>query len=769
MANNKHINTDFNIQILRTVLRRSWYWIIIFPVLLLTLGYFYLRYSIPIYESAAVIQIQENDQGKEILALENVGGNKNTLSKNIELLKSPILFESAVKRLKLAVCFYNKGSIISSQLYNDNSIWYKDLLIKDSTILEKTIKISYSNQEFYLNYEHGNQTIKQAFKVNQKVTTPHFELFIGASNEFEPLKNGNVYFVIKNINSLISQLSPNLKITPLNLEAQTIDVRFESNNATLAKDIVDAVVSEFFIFDEQRTKKSTENVISFLNTQLDSLSKELKTARDSIVYFQQKNKLSDPDATAGQLIQKIDEIDDVLAQERNSLLVLKSIKNRINATTTEKQLNTILIEIQNENYSGTVSGQIEELKQIKRERDLLLTKVQVNNPEIKNKEDQIAQIVANIKQSIEILENKLERSVQLSAQKKAETETEYIGMPQKKIEFSRLKSTEELYDKYYSMLMEKKTQYAITNAGYEPINRVLTNASVSPAPIKPIKSMIYVLCGFLGVIISLGIIAVKYLFYNEIDTVKDIELLLKGKVNVIGELPQTKMDSEHSQIRVKKNKNTRLSEILRSMRTNIRFIKPNYKTISVTSTVSGEGKTFVSLNLASIIAFSDKKTVIIDLDLRKPKIHHAFDVTNNIGASNYLAQQNTIDECIKKTKNENLDLITSGTIPPNPSELILSNRFDDMIAELGEKYDVIVIDMPPVGIVSDGMPVMAKVDIPIYVFRSGYSKREYTQKAKELVELLDFKAINIVVNGVKKNSISAYGTYGKNNYYTDDE
>ncbi len=769
MANNKHINTDFNIQILRTVLRRSWYWIIIFPVLLLTLGYFYLRYSIPIYESAAVIQIQENDQGKEILALENVGGNKNTLSKNIELLKSPILFESAVKHLKLAVCFYNKGSIISSQLYNDNSIWYKDLLIKDSTILEKTIKISYSNQEFYLNYEHGNQTIKQAFKVNQKVTTPHFELFIGASNEFEPLKNGNVYFVIKNINSLISQLSPNLKITPLNLEAQTIDVRFESNNATLAKDIVDAVVSEFFIFDEQRTKKSTENVISFLNTQLDSLSKELKTARDSIVYFQQKNKLSDPDATAGQLIQKIDEIDDVLAQERNSLLVLKSIKNRINATTTEKQLNTILIEIQNENYSGTVSGQIEELKQIKRERDLLLTKVQVNNPEIKNKEDQIAQIVANIKQSIEILENKLERSVQLSAQKKAETEAEYIGMPQKKIEFTRLKSTEELYDKYYSMLMEKKTQYAITNAGYEPINRVLTNASVNPAPIKPIKSMIYVLCGFLGVIISLGIIAVKYLFYNEIDTVKDIELLLKGKVNVIGELPQTKIDSEHSQIRVKKNKNTRLSEILRSIRTNIRFIKPNYKTISVTSTVSGEGKTFVSLNLASIIAFSDKKTVIIDLDLRKPKIHHAFDVTNNIGASNYLAQQNTIDECIKKTKNENLDLITSGTIPPNPSELILSKRFDDMIAELGAKYDVIVIDMPPVGIVSDGMPVMAKVDIPIYVFRSGYSKREYTQKAKELVELLDFKAINIVVNGVKKNSISAYGTYGKNNYYTDDE
>lgn len=768
MKNYSHINKEFNPRILKTIVKRNWYWLVIIPILFISLGFIYLRYTKPVFESNAIIQIQNDDQGKQILEIENINNTKNALSSNIELLKSTVLFENAIKKLDLDVCFFNKGNVITSQVYGGNSLYYKDLTIKDSAIIEKKINIlnNKNGENYTVNYEMSGKTQSYPLSLGKKIVTPHFELVLNCNNGFEkPIREESIYFIIKSAGALTSQLSSNLKIAPVNQEAQTIDVRFESDNAVLAYDLVNAIVEEFFVFDELLKKKSAENVITFLNNQLDSLSKELNTARDSIVFFQQKNKLNNPDNAADQLIQKLDTLDDNLYQLDNRITILKSIKSRINKVISEDQLEIILIEIQNESYSGTIGNQITELKKIISERDLLLTQVQKGNPEIKNKEKQIQQKINEVKKSIDILESKLKRSLQTSKEKKSELESEYLLMPEKKIEFSRLKSTEELYNKYYSMLMEKKTQYAISNAGYEPSSRVLNKASINSAPIRPNIATIYTLCVFLGVFIGLIILVVKYVFYNTIDTAKDIEQLLHGKVNIIGEVPHTNMTSDFSQVRIKKNKATRLSEILRSLRSNIQFINSDYKTVSVSSTVSGEGKTFIALNIAAVIAYSGKKVIIIDLDLRKPKIHLGFNTTNIIGASNYLANQNTIDECIKKTDIENLDLMTAGSIPPNPSELILKKEFDNLIAELSLIYDVIVIDTPPIGIVSDGIPVMSKVDVPIYVFRAGYSKREYTRKASEVTRLLKLPAINVVLNGVKNNSHSAYGSYGRNNYY----
>ncbi len=769
MKNYSHINKEFNPHILKIILKRHWYWLIIIPAIFITLGFLYLRYTKPVYESSAVIQIQNDDQGKQILEIENINNTKSILSSNIELLKSPVLLESAINRLNLDVCFFNKGNVITSQIYGGNSLFYKDLTIKDSAIIEKKISVTYNNKDtksFFAHYELSGKKYSYPFSIGEKLITPHFELTLDCNNEFfEPIREGNIYFVIKSIGSLTAQFGPNLKIVPVNQEAQTIDIRFESDNASLAHDVVSAIVEEFFVFDELLKKKSAENVINFLNNQLDSLSKELNIARDSIVFFQQRNKLNNPDNAAEQLIQKLDTLDDNLFQLSNRLSILKSIKSRINSVINEGQLEVILIEIQNEEYAGTIGGQIGELKKIIADRDQLLTQVQKSNPEIINKEKLIHQKINEVKKSIEILVSKLERSYQLSKDKKASLEADYLLMPEKKIEFTRLKSTEELYAKYYSMLMEKKTQYAISNAGYQPSSRVLSKATINSSPIKPNTTMIYALCAFLGIVIGFIILAVKYVFYNVIDTKKDIEQLLHGKVNIIGEIPQVTMSSEHSLIKVKKNKATRLSEILRNLRSNIQFINSNYKTISVSSTVSGEGKTFVTLNLSAIIAHSGKKVILIDLDLRKPKIHLGFNTTNITGVSNYLANQNTLDECIKHTEIENLDLMTAGTIPPNPSELILKAEFDKLIVELSQRYDVIIMDTPPVGIVSDGIPIMSKVDVPIYVFRAGYSKREYTIQTSEIIHLLKLKSINVILNGVKNNSGSIYGSYGRNNYY----
>lgn len=766
MANHSYINKEFNPLILTTVLKRNWYWILVFPIIAFTLGYFYLRYTKPIYDSNSIIQIQETDQGKQVLNIENLNSSQNALSSNIELLKSPVLFQAAVNRLDLEVVFYNKGNVITSQLYGSSSLCYKDLNIVDSAIIERKIEISGKKNNFFINYELEGKKFKQAFEIGKKIQTPHFEMTINCGDaDYGPLNEGNIFFSIKNTEVLAKQLHPNLQIIPLNREAQTIEVRFEADNANLARDIVEAVVEEFFIFDEQLKKKSAENVIYFLDSQLDSLSKELNVARDSIVYFQQVNKLNSPESKAEQLIHKLDTLDENIQQARLSLVILQNIKSKINEAVSEKQLEYILIEVQNEGYSGTVGTQITDLSKLIADRNLLLTQVQPENLEVQNKKVLIEQKISEIKKSIEILENRLNRNILILSDKKMVLEQNYLTMPEKKIEYARLRSTEELYAKYYSMLMEKKTQYAISNAGYEPSSRVLSVANINNTPIKPNKSIIYIVSVFVGVLISLAIIAIRYVLYNEIDTARDIEQILKEQVNIIGEVPQTSMHSEYSQIRIKRNKTTRLSEMFRHIRSNIQFIKNDYRTISVTSTVSGEGKTFVALNLATVIAFSGKKTIILDLDLRRPKVHIGLNTTNTLGVSNVLAKQNSLEECIKKTEIENLDLMTSGTVPPNPSELILKDEYDEMIAELLTHYDVVIIDTPPIGIVSDGVSIMSKVDVPIYVFRANYSKREYASQVKEIAKLLKLKAVNVVLNGVKINKGSVYGSYNRNNYY----
>ena len=183
--------------------------------------------------------------------------------------------------------------------------------------------------------------------------------------------------------------------------------------------------------------------------------------------------------------------------------------------------------------------------------------------------------------------------------------------------------------------------------------------------------------------------------------------------------------------------------------------------MAITSTISGEGKTFVALNMAGIIAFSEKKVVILDLDMRKPKIHVGFGVPNDKGMSTILIGRNTIDECIYKSSLNNLDFITAGPVPPNPSELIISSRMVEILDQLKERYDVVVADNPPIGLVTDGIRIIKLADYPIYVFRENYSKRNFVQNVRKLVSDNNITNLNIVLNAVdiKKSGYGYSGVY----------
>ena len=244
--------------------------------------------------------------------------------------------------------------------------------------------------------------------------------------------------------------------------------------------------------------------------------------------------------------------------------------------------------------------------------------------------------------------------------------------------------------------------------------------------------------------------------FNEINTIDDLKHLLPDKVTVLGNIPLLKENTEYSQLLVHNSPKSILAESMRNIRTNLSFVNSDVRVIAISSSISGEGKTFVALNLAGIIALSGKRTIVIDLDLRKPKVHLGLNVSNEKGISNLIIKQVTLEECIRKSEIENLDFISAGPIPPNPSELILSDSFQEILETLKATYDIVIIDNPPVGLVTDGVQILAKADVPIYIFKAHYSKRVFASRVRELFEMNQITHLNIILNGTK-----AYkGKYG---------
>jgi capsular exopolysaccharide synthesis family protein len=301
---------------------------------------------------------------------------------------------------------------------------------------------------------------------------------------------------------------------------------------------------------------------------------------------------------------------------------------------------------------------------------------------------------------------------------------------------------------------------------------MLSKPTLPSVAISPKKNTIYGGALFVSFILSIALLFLRYIRYNEITELADLESLLPQHVGVLGSVPLAKKSMDFSQLLVADAPKSIVAESLRSIRTNMSFVKKDARIIAVSSSVSGEGKTFVSINLAGIIALSGKKTVIIDLDLRKPKIHLGLFLENDLGMSNLLVGQCSIKDCTQRTTIDTLDVITAGPIPPNPSELILNKHFLQIIEELKGFYEVIVIDNPPVGLVSDGIQVLAMADVPIYVFKANYSKRHFVGRVKELVDVQSFRNLNVVLNGVNpKHSRYGYGYgagYGYGGYYEED-
>jgi tyrosine-protein kinase Etk/Wzc len=430
--------------------------------------------------------------------------------------------------------------------------------------------------------------------------------------------------------------------------------------------------------------------------------------------------------------------------------LLRQVEETIRKSKSELDIYSITPLLSGSSYESSISEMLLKLRDLLLQKEELLFQVTPKNSGSKSIEYSIEIQKNIIIESISSLRNKLkDRKVYLN-EKLNKYDSQINSLPTKELEFARLQRLFNINEKYYTLLLEKKTEYRISKEGFVPETRILEEAYIPGGPISPNRN--FVLSSFLiaGILICGLLVTLKYIFHNNITSLNEISKTSQASIGILGIVPKYNQEIPVSQLLIDKNPKSLISEAFRNIRTNLAFINTNEgaKVIAITSTVSGEGKTFVAINLAGIIAFSGKKVIILDLDMRKPKIHLGFGATNFNGMSTILIGRDSIENCVQKSTVDNLDFITAGPIPPNPAELIISKKMEDIIETLKLTYDMIVIDNPPVGLVTDGISIIQKADFPIYIFRADYSKKQYIQIVDRLKNENKFSKLSVILNSV---------------------
>ncbi|MGY6560838.1 MAG: GumC family protein [Luteibaculaceae bacterium] len=760
-------SNEFDLGLFLYILKKSAVWIILMLTLSITAAFIYLRYTHPEYKSEALIQFNEKDAGDKVLQVNRPFEEEGGLQVKIELIKSKFFLERVIDKLPLDVRYFAKGEFLTSEHYSFSK-YYIEIINKpkESDFFDKPIFIEFfPDGDIVLSNKTGFEKkakVGQIFNLNGftvRVITEDLPALIDLKDS-SPL-----YFIFPSKTSLVKELKDNLSAAVQNPIAKTIKISYVSRSAQLAYDVINEITNQYNDFELETKRESANNILNFIDNQLDTVFFNLRRSEYKLQEFKRDNRVVRVTGLSDAFIGKISDFETKLNELDFEETLLKQITLISSNDSVAFEVYDLIPLLVGTEYEGTLSKLIENLQDLLVRRESIGFKSTIEAPAIRSLNYQIDIQKKLILESVESLLEKLGRQRELLKSKIDQLETGLYSIPPKELEYASLEREFAIHEKYYTMLLEKKIQYRISEAGYVVDNQILEPPSKNMTPISPNRNLIGVGSLILGVILGLILVVIRYLLHDTISSLKEITKISNASIGILGIVPKSKYEMANSILLVDKKPKSIMAEAFRSIRTDLQFIsnKPGPKLIGVTSTVSGEGKTFVAVNLGGIIAFSNKKTVIIDLDLRKPKIHKAFNVGNTKGMSTILIGKSTIEEClIKHPTMDDLYLIPSGPTPPNPAELIASEKMDEILGLLKEKFDYIIADNPPVGLVTDGINIIRKADYPIYVFRADYSKKAYIQNVDRLIFENGITKLSAVLNSVDIER-SKYG-YGNQSY-----
>jgi len=774
MQNN---NSDQFIDVRETIriILQHWYWFVISIVITLAGAFTYIKITPMEYEigtSFLFKSAQESNPLDNLLENTPFSSRDEDVENEVLFIQSSPLLKRTIEELDFSVSYYShENNFLVHEMYEDSPfvilfdkihvqpMWvnfFVNFIDKESfevRVVGKDVTMyNYSSKKYEPNVNEINEVFTG--RIGELITSDYFSFRLFFNKDHIPLENLTEYsFMFNDPNGLVEYYQGVLNIAPVGDETTAVEIKIKEKNVNKGILFLNTLVAQYQSYSLEKKNFTADRTINYIDKQLGQIKDSLNIIEDELQNYRTRNKVVDVSVKSNHIYQQLQSIE----EEKTQLAIReKYFEDMLSQFEMEANSSDLNSSISITSEDPLLNNYIQEYATFRSEKSSLAKKNQQKSPyyreltiRIENLRNTIIETIKQLKSNIDISKDELVKrmnSLNQEIQRLPKTERELFGINRKF----------ELDNELYTFLLQRRSEAQIVKASN------LSNCEViEPARelgvASPKKMIIMVASLFLGLMVPAIALVLKYFFHNTVTT--DLDVKKYAAVPYLGSIINNRRKDD---MLIAMSPKSALAESFRFIQTNIQFFfrGQDSRIILTSSFLSDEGKTFTSVNLAVIYALQKKRTLLMDFDLRKPSVHSAFGTSNQDGISSLLANHGKVNEYINRTGNEYLDVIFAGVVPPNPLQLLQPLYIKSVFEQLKEEYDMIIVDTPPVGIVSDAYTLMPFCDANVFVTRSGVSKKD---ELNILIESITEKKINnaaIILNDVKnakrKNSHGGY-------------
>jgi capsular exopolysaccharide synthesis family protein len=746
-----------------------WKWFVASIIVSLIIGVLYLKTTTPIYEVKSTVLLKDDKKGGISEMASGLKGSaagsglglfnvKNNVDNELEVLKTSNLTEQVVRDLELYVNYTEIGTFRNNILYGENSpirVWLNQSVL-DTLSRGLSFQVTLFPKD---GYEFSGTYDDKDFKIlvssrDSLVKLPFGNIYFEKTN-FHLKKDMTVKVMIQNPESVTNSYLGALSMEITSKTTSVVNINFKTSNIKRGKDFVNKLIEVYNREDMKDQNLIADNTANFIEDRLLSLTRELNDVESKVENYKQEEGLTDIRSEADLFINQTGDYEKKRLEIETQLAIITDIDDYINKRENSNQLLPASTGIK----SSSLSEVINSYNRLLLERKRLSRTASPTNQTMMDLTDQIDAVFSTVQASV----RNEKRSLQIAKQDLQKNDRQNAGrikaIPRQEREYTEIKRQQIIKETLFLFLLQKKEENYLNMSVVVPKGKMIDKARCSGAPVSPQRTLILLIAFLIGFILPILVIYISDLLRYQVQNKEELEAM--SEVPVLGEIPRS---DQTGNIIIRENSTNRFTEMFRLLRTNLLFVlnNPDKKVINVVSSVGGEGKTFISINLGVSLAMLNKKVLIIGLDVRKPKLAEYLSMDNNSGITLYLLGNSDNKNLIRPSGiHANLSVITAGPVPPNPNELMAVPLLDELIADCREKYDYIILDTAPLGIVSDSFSLNRFADVSLYVVRADYTPKKNIEDATKLFLNKKVKNMYFVLNASDVHKVAFRYGYGQ--------
>lgn len=762
------------------LLRRQWHWLALFGAIGIIGAYIYTKLTLPKYMVNTTILVPEKSNGLNMKDIFEGGfdGQSNNIYNQIEIIKSYYTINQALLNLNWRTSWYEKEFLIWKGIYKKEPFDVQEApnFINPKGIAIHITPISGDNYTVKIDGEivKNNSVTKVKFiesgKFGQPFANKYFNFTLLKKVNNLDTHNGKYYFVFNDLNDATMSYSARLSAKIKDKKSDIIECSIEGEDPNKEVEFLNELIRVYSEGKMDFQNEAQRRSLEFINTQLTGISDSLNTASTKFTEFRSRNNVIDLGAEGTLVMNNLKEIESERAKSQIQLDYFKNLLSYLDRQNDYTQIvSPSVVGIQDASLNALVL----KLGELYNRRQIVSFSAKENNPTLVMIDKELNQTRNQLNENLRNLIDNATRNINSQIDRQAKISVQLNKLPEKEQKMVNIQRQFNLTNEIYTFLLQKRAETNIALASSIPDVQVIDVArSESAYQVGLNNKMILIIGLILALAIPIGYIFIVNLFDDRIRTQNDLEK--STDIPIIGNIIHSLSKSD---LAVHENPKSSIAESFRALRTNLQYMLNGStgNVISILSTNPGEGKSFSSINLAAILAMNSKKTLIIGGDLRKPRLHKIFNLSNEKGLSTYLIGIDSVDQIIYPTQVENLSVITSGPIPPNPAEILSKPEMKMLIDEVRSKFDYIIIDNAPTALVTDGNIVSHLSDLNIFILRYGVSHKNQLEILNQYVEHKTMNNMAIMVNDIKTNSFGytyykyyQYESY-QNTYYSEEK